>query len=331
MEQNKRRTGNKTVDIEEARKAARRKKRMRKKIVRVSIVLTVLLVLVLLIAFLVIRISGTIAKKNGKTISFLGVKSIEVVGDTRYSDEEIIKASGIYVGESLLVVNKVEAHNAILSAFPYLDHVDVGNASFSTVRITVQETAVMGAVCLPDGSYMILGENNHALEQVNETALPAGCVRLTGAKLKGTDPGEALLEERDLQISQTLLQGASAVGLEHITVIDLTDKTGLFFVWNGQILVKLGNSSNLAVQVQTLHAMLPTLLKNNGETACGSLDMTTYADDDPTNDKAIFTPKSSPEELFEPRQTVDITSTSETGSTEATATQETAAETGAAE
>ncbi|MBO5913737.1 MAG: hypothetical protein J6Q72_00140, partial [Clostridia bacterium] len=54
--------------------------------------------------------------------------------------------------------------------------------------------------------------------------------------------------------------------------------------------VVLGNETNIPSQIKMLADTLPVLYQNNGLEASGRLDMTTYADDDPNNDKAIFTP-----------------------------------------
>ena len=274
---------------QQARKAARRKRRIRLRILRTALVLTVLLILAFIVALTVLHISGKVAQKNGEPASFLGVKEILVEGDTRYAAEDIIAASHLYVGQSLLVVNKVEAHNAILAQFPYLDYVDVGNSSFSTIVIKVRETTVMGAVQTGE-EWLIVGENNHTLERVSTEGIPTGAVEITGADLVGVTLGEPLLEERSLRIVSTLLTAADTYGLENLTRIDMTEKTDIHIIWKGQIDVKLGNESNLATQVEALQKLLPVLLNNNGEGATGLLDMTSYADDDSANDRAIFTP-----------------------------------------
>ncbi len=273
----------------EARQAARKRKRRRLKMMRMAIVLTALLLLALIIALVVLHISGSIAKQNGTKTEFLAVTAIDVTEDTRYTPEEIIEASGLFVGESLLVVNKVEAHNAILAQFPYLDYVDVSNSSFSTIHITVRETTVLGAVQLTDG-WMVLGENNHALELLAEESLPAEMPRIYGADTVAETVGQALLADRDMQICRTLFAAANTYALENMSRIDLTEKTNIRIRWKEQIDVVLGNESNLTAQIKALTGILPTLLANNGDAATGRLDMTSYADDDATNDSAIFSP-----------------------------------------
>lgn len=277
------------LDAEQARRMARRKRRIRLRVMRISVVAAVLLVLALLIALLVLRINAGVAKKNGTATSFMAVKAIEVEGDTRYTAEDIIRASSIYVGESLLVVNKVQAHDAILEQFPYLDYVEVGNSSFSTVSIHVRETAVLGAVQSADG-YWMLGANNHALERLTEEQLPAGTVTVIGATVQEEQLGHPLLDERSLRIVRTVLDASTATAFENLTSIDITEKTNVRIRWKNQLDVVLGNETNIPEQIKALQIMLPTLIKNNGETLTGRLDMTSYADDNGDNDKAVFTP-----------------------------------------
>ena len=274
----------------EAKKAARMKRRRRLRMMRLAIVLTVLLVLALVIALVVLRAVGVAASKRGETTSFLAVNKIVIEGDTRYTNEELLQESGIYVGQSLLAVNKVQAHDRILRAFPYLEWVEVGNSSFDTIRIRVRETVVLGAVKTSQ-DWMVLGSNNQGLEHLTEDALPQTMLRIEGAALEGEAVGEKLLDERSLRVVATIIEAAADSKLEGVAAINLAEKTNIRLQWKDQLDIVLGNESNLAGEIQRLPGILESLLKNNGETAKGRLDMSSYADDDPDNDRAIYTPQ----------------------------------------
>lgn len=279
----------KPLSTTEARRAVRRRKRKRLKIMRISIMVAVILLLCLVGALIILRIVGLQSSQQGDTTDFLAVKSIEVEGETRYSTQEIIEKSGLYVGQSLLGVNKVQAHNALLKAFPYLSRVEVSNSSFDTLRIAVEETPVMGAVKMDDG-WMILGTNNHALEQLAEDKLPPGTLHIVGASLESMQVGTPMLDERSLRICQTIIAASQLYKVDSMTAMDLTEKTNISIVLNGRLQVILGNETNLKNQMQALAATLPTLWKNNGKDAGGRLDMSSYSDDNPDNNKAIYTP-----------------------------------------
>ncbi len=316
-------TNSSTQTAIEAKRAERRRRRRRRQMVRTAVVLSVVLVFLAAVAVGIMFLIGSASSKRGDTTSFMAVKAITVEGDSRYTDEQIIEASGLYVGQSLFGVNKAKAHDRLLETFPYLAYVEVRNSSFTDMCITVQETAVMGAVQIGE-RWMVVGENNHALELLEAADLPADILRIQGAGLQGEAIGRPLLDQRGLGVCRTLLDAAKACELTGISTIDMTKKTNVQFWWKEQVRVVLGNESQLATQVEAFADLLPTLLKNNGDTVSGRLDMSTYSDDDVANDKAIFTPAdllvSEPEEPEElPTEENGDSTTTTVGGNSATA------------
>ena len=276
-------------NLNQARQLARRRRRRRLMLIRTAIVLSIVLLLLLVGALVVMKIVGTQQSKRGEMASFLAVREIVVEGDTRYTSEELIEKSGLYVGQSLMGVNKVRAHELLMQNFPYLNTVEIGNASFDTLRIRVTETEVMGAVQLGE-EWMIVGANNHALERLTADALPADVLRVVGATLEGETIGQSLLDERSLRVCRTVSAAAQLYGLDNMTTIDIVEKTNLSILLDERLRVVLGNETNIPAQIKMLVDTLPVLYQNNGLEASGRLDMTTYADDDPNNDKAVYTP-----------------------------------------
>lgn len=276
-------------NLNQARQLARRRRRRRLMIIRTAIVLSIVLLLLLVGALVVMKIVGTQQSKRGETAAFLAVRDIVVEGETRYTPEELIEKSGLYVGQSLMGVNKVQAHDLLMQSFPYLDTVEIGNASFDTLRIRVTETEVMGAVQTGE-EWMIVGVNNHALERLTADALPEGVVRIAGATLEAETVGEPLLDERSLRVCRTVCAAGQLYQLEGMTTVDITEKTNLSVLLNERLRVVLGNETNIPAQIKMLVDTLPVLYQNNGLEVAGRLDMTTYADDDPNNDKVIYTP-----------------------------------------
>jgi len=297
-------------NLQQARQLARRRRRRRLMIIRTAIVLSIVLLLALVGSLVVMKIVATQQSKRGETTGFLAVREIVVEGDTRYTPEQLIEKSGLYVGQSLMGVNKVRAHELLMQNFPYLNTVEIGNASFDTLRIRVTETQVLGAVQAGD-EWFIVGVNNHALERLTADALPAGILRVVGATLEGETIGQPLLDERSLRVCRTLSASAALYQLEGMTTIDITEKTNLSILLKERIRVVLGNETNMAAQIEMLVDTLPVLYQNNGPEATGRLDMTTYADEDPNNDKVVFTPS----ELL--NQTTTNSTTAPTGDTTA--------------
>lgn len=274
-------------DLRAARLEARRRRRRQLMIRRTVLVFSIVVLVALIAAVVVMKIVADQKSAKGEAVSFLAVKEIVVEGETRYTDEQIIEASRLYVGQSLLSVNKIAAHDNLVSAFPYLDVVEVSNASFYTLRIRVTEVPVMASVECDDG-WFVLGENNRALERVE--TLPEALVCIRGASFDNQVVGKSLLDERSLRICRTLIAAARRYDLKNMTSIDLTNKTKIFLMLDERMQVVLGNETNLTAQVEVLVDTLPTLYKNNGTDAAGRVDMMFYSDSDSGNDKVIYTP-----------------------------------------
>ncbi len=308
---------NAPINSAQARRAEKRRRIRRRRIIRL---VTVLFVAAFLIAAIVWGIIEITKASKGESASFFGVKEITVEfvdgeGTVRYPKEDIIRASGLFINQSLLAVNKVQASNSVLQQFPYLDYVEVKNTSFSTVCIRVAEAEVLAAMQLPQ-DWLIVGKNNHILEQVTAEDLPADLPRIIGAAPVETAPGGDALDERSLRICTTVINAAQASELEGLTAIDVTEKTDLRLWWKDRVEVLLGNESNLAAQVKAFDLLLPTLVEKNGETVAGQLDMTSYADDKSENDRAVYTPADS---LKKPEQNTENTDENPEGVTDASA------------
>ena len=264
-------------NIQEARRQ-RRLRRLRRRRIAIVVSAVVLALIVLM----------------GVLMALMDVTAIYVEGETRYTYEEIVKESGLEVGQNLLSVNKRTAHEQLTEAFPYLDTIEIDNASFSELRITVTEVKEMAAVQVGK-EYIIVGENNRALERLPSKEVPKNLLKIKGATLESETIGKDLMDERSLSICKTIIDAAKTYGVEGITSIDITKKNEISFWLNKKLQVQLGNETNILTQIAVLSNTLPTLYEKNGKNAAGLYDMSTYSDNNPDNDRSVYTP----EELLE--------------------------------
>lgn len=97
---------------------------------------------------------------------FFKVSTITVVGGRKYTDKEIIDASGLETDSSIFFVNMSRTEVRIKNALPYVDSVKVTRSLPGTVVITVTESAPAayfnsgGGVWLMDASGRILEETD---------------------------------------------------------------------------------------------------------------------------------------------------------------------------
>ena len=177
-------------NIQEARRQ-RRLRRLRRRRIAIVVSAVVLALIVLM----------------GVLMALMDVTAIYVEGETRYTYEEIVKESGLEVGQNLLSVNKRTAHEQLTEAFPYLDTIEIDNASFSELRITVTEVKEMAAVQVGK-EYIIVGENNRALERLPSKEVPKNLLKIKGATLESETIGKDLMDERSLSICKTIIDAA---------------------------------------------------------------------------------------------------------------------------
>ena len=296
--------------LQKARQEARRRRRQQLMIKRTAlvggVVLAALLVIGVCVTGVVLTVVGTQQAQRGETTDFMAIEKIIVEGDSRYSEEEIIKASGLYVGQSLFGVNKVQAHDKLKKALPYLETVEIGNKGILTLHIKVTDATVLAAVEVSDG-WMIISDNNRALEHITEGEPPEGILRLTGTGAKTVKVGKTVLDERSLNICQMLVAAEKQYGLDGMTSIDVTEKTKIYLMLNDRLKVLLGNESNIGEQMDMLVDTLPVFYENNGINAEGLMDLTSFTDQDADNDRLVYTPpellEKEPEPEKEPEKT----------------------------
>lgn len=90
-----------------------------------------------------------VALTAGATV-FFRVERVSVSGNQRYSQEEIIAASGIHLGDNMYSLNKVRIDRSIRTKLPYVGELTINRALPSTILITVAEWDAVAQISVPD-------------------------------------------------------------------------------------------------------------------------------------------------------------------------------------
>jgi len=225
---------------------------------------------------------------NGEGGTFK-VRSIAVEGNKHYSEDQILRASGLFVGQSVWEVNKAQASASIKAACPYVESASISSSLLNTITITVKETTIVGAMYY-NGEWILVGKNGQAVDKIAvESDVPPRLLYLKGATATGKGLGKPAMDERCTEILKTYLAAVEQNELTGICELDLSNKGDLKLNWNNQITILLGNDSNLSYEIAVVKANLPSVLKNKGEQVRGTLDVSSYSDENATN-RVIFTP-----------------------------------------
>ena len=120
-----------------AQRKGQSKERRRRRRARRGGAPTVLVLLCLLV--------GVVAIITAMTI-FFKVQTFTLTGDTRYSKEHIIQASGLEPGDNLVLFDKFSIIDRIFDACPYLDTVQMRRRYPDRVEIIVTECVAVAVI-----------------------------------------------------------------------------------------------------------------------------------------------------------------------------------------
>ena len=195
---------------------------------------------------------------------FFKVQSIRVSGNARYSEEEIVAASGIRLEDNLFLLNKYSAAQAIFETLPYVEEAAINRALPDTIVITVQECTAAAGVVTQEGVWLI-SANGKLLEQTD--ALPDGCPGIVGVEPEAPALSAQLSlgEEKTLTTETllTLVKTADGCGmLPDIGSIDLSDAESITFTYLGRFTVRLPWDSDMDYIFRSVQGTVNALESN---------------------------------------------------------------------
>ncbi len=283
---------NKSTANQDRRVRARNAKHKRRKInhMRVALLLFSMVVMILVVVGAVLLVSSQVnqnSAESGSPNAMFGIKNIMIEGNSRYTDEQIIKAGDINVGQSLFLINKRNVAENILKAYPYVDKVTVSNPSFSTIKISIEEVQPVGIINNKLG-WLIVGANGKGLEQLSDSsARVADYRKIECVKQKGNGVARLTLDDRTLAAVNAIVDAADGSTLDAVLEIDVSDLTDIKLNWKDQISIKLGGDMSLESKLNYTRKTLDRVLSSHGSDASGQIDLSMYSE---TSPKAVFTP-----------------------------------------
>ncbi len=222
-------------------KARRHKRLKRKRRIRLAMVITAFFLL------LSILISPIII------FAVLRVKTFTVEGGSTYTNEEIIAASGIKYGKSLVFADLDEAAESIEKTLPYADNVKLTKKLPNGIVIRFEETSDAFAVEMTGGMYAITNSNLKVLKLSGR--VPEGVALISGAVPVKADPGSivafAQSEDDEEQTDKTLellkkITGAiETANIKDVNLIDVSSRSNIYLIYQQRIVMRFGDSTNI--------------------------------------------------------------------------------------
>lgn len=184
---------------------------------------------------------------------FFKAETVTVEGNLRYTQDEILAASGIETGDNLFLLNKVAAAQRIYRALPYVESVSIRRGLPSSLFITVTECRAAAAVGDGAGGYWFISTKGKLLEQSG--VRPEGLTLVQGAAAQEGVSGGALRFEDEALCTAllTLLDAAQQQGvLAGLGRVDLSDATRLRFSYLNRFTVELPWDSDYSRRLRYL-------------------------------------------------------------------------------
>ena len=249
------------------RKRAERQRKIRKRRLKAFFVFFVLLSLCVCVV-----LSFTV---------FFPIKNITASGSKIYSSEEIIKISGVEVGDNLFAANKNSAQKSLKKNLPYVETVTFKRTFPDTLKIIVKDAEEFAGYKIGK-KYYIVSKSGWVLSEQDKAPKNIFTVNAKKVECKvGTQI--KFLDNSQRELIESI--SASLSGKD-ITVnnIDVTNIIELKAKVDGRFTVIFGNANNLNEKVSHLAGMIEEIPKEKG----GKIDLSMWTSD---NTKGTFIPE----------------------------------------
>lgn len=205
------------------------------------------------------------------------VKTFTVEGISPYKNDEIIAASGIELGKSMIFADLDEAAEAIEKTLPYTDNVRLTKKLPSGIIIRFDETSRAFAVELSGGMYALTNSNLKVLELSG--VIPEDVALITGATPIKSEVGDILAfapgDESDLtfDLIGKITAAIAENGMEDIDLINVASRSDIYLIYQGRIVLRLGDSTDIESKLSLGNRVINE--ENTIDPSqCGTVDLT---------------------------------------------------------
>ena len=245
--------------------ARRRSKRRRKQQTeyRQTGMLTKLLIMLAVVAAIVLGVA-----------IFFRVHTVDVQGNTIYSREQVIKASGLEEGDNLLMVNRAAVVSRIKTMMPYVRDVSISPMLPDTVVIQVRESDIAVLVRSDIGAAWYMNTDGRIMGSSVE-GFRGQVIELSGVTLTAPKVGEQAVasegQSENLSAALQMVQQMEGTGLmEQITALDAKKSFDLILFCGDRLEILMGGTEELEYKIQYLQVILEDL----EDYQVGTIDLT---------------------------------------------------------
>lgn len=201
---------------------------------------------------------------------FFNVETAEVVNSKIYTEDEVVKASGLNFGENVFLISSETLENNICNKLPYIKSVNVSKGLNNKITFEVTETYDYMVVD-SNGGFAVLSPEKKVLKFIGDT-YPKHLVYVYGLKISNVHPGETavFIQENASKAIETLIPILVSSGFDKVKSISVNDLSAIKFVYDNRIVVNVGTTVDLEYKLSFAKQALESSVEDN---AVGTLNL----------------------------------------------------------
>ena len=203
---------------------------------------------------------------------FFKITRINVEGNSYYTADEIINASGIQRGDNLFFINRIAAGSRVAVKLQYVDSVRINRGLPNIVTIVVEESRAVGYVTIND-LYWSVGRTGKCLgivdkDEAAQMAQISGIILAEPAEGSNFQPSSSEMDK--FMYLLEIMDQIHGRGLtDLVSAIDMSDPSDPTVEYDGRFTVRLGAQDDTEYKFGKLLSAIEKL----GADDSGTLDV----------------------------------------------------------
>ncbi len=210
-------------------------------------------------------------------IVFFKVKTVQIEGSGRYTEDVILEALGVEKGNNLYSFDVEEKEKELVRKLPYINGVTIERKLPSTVIVHIKECKPTLYVDL-EGENYLLTESMQILEYTQDETKLQGLVRIDmePETVARCIVGENLIftDKRTGDVVEEAYSTIVSYGLEkRVSSIDANNRFGIYLTVDGKYKVYMGDIGEFSTKLAFADGIIKKLSTIPGENESGTIDV----------------------------------------------------------
>lgn len=199
---------------------------------------------------------------------FFNINKISIKGEVDYSNEDIIKMSGISIGDNMVRMDTQKIKSNILNSMIFIEDVNVDKKYPDTLEINVTK-CVAAANIQFENEYILVSRKGKILDKVDSPQ--DNLIIVNGFEPAAETLGTYLTsnDEQKTEIYFEIFEYIANNQENKIRNIDMTDKYDIIINYDNRINFELGNSNDITYKLK----LAETVFDDLGDDKKGTMEM----------------------------------------------------------